>query len=166
MIEINFKPEGNDPIVLEATNEYHTIFAAHKQEITKAFEKFCGYSFPVTELEAMVHTKISQSHPLKFDASRDKDRKLGDVIHELGHIAIVDGPTKRFVSVGDDENTRSHKMLDLILFDVLLAVRGETFAIEQVISERQQSSAYKAAWDWALAMDEGERQAEFRKFLI
>lgn len=166
MLEINFKPETNDPIVLEATKEYHTIFEANKQAITSAFEKVCSFAFPVSELRALVHTKISQSHPLKFDANRDSDRKLGDVIHELGHIAIVDGPTKRFVSVGDDENTRSHKVLDLILFDLLLAIRGETFAIEQVISERQQSLAYKNAWGWALAMDEAERQTEFRKLLI
>lgn len=165
MIDITFQPESNDPSILEATKEYHAIFEAHKQAITNAFEEVCGYSFPVTELEAIVHAKISQSHPLRLDASRDNDRKLGDIMHELAHIAIVDGPTKRFVSVGDDENTRSHKMLDLILFDVLLAVGGEMFAIEQVVSERQQSLAYKAAWDWALAMDEAERQAEFRKLL-
>lgn len=164
-MRIGFKPETDDPEILEATKEYIAIFETNKEAITEAYEAVCGFAFPVAELEAIVHAKISQSHPLKFGAYRDADRKLGDVIHELGHIAIVDGPTRKFISACDDRNTASHKALNLILFDVLLAVCGESFAIEQVISERQLGPAYKAAWDWALAMGEEERRSEFRKLL-
>ena len=145
-----------------AVTEYEKIWAELGDDIVRAYEQIGGYPFPQKQSIASIYNGISQSHPLKFQAHKDHDLKVGDLIHELGHVYIVDGESSiPFDEEYGDRNTRSHKKLFLLLYDVLVAVCGEQFADREVEREREFASAYDEAWTWALKMTADQRKAKF-----
>lgn len=166
MLHITFIAEANDQKLMEAEVAYERVWASHGASIITAYEAVTGFDFPVSTLHAVIHHDISQSNPLKFQAHTEDSYRIGDMIHELGHIAIVNGPTVKYIpDEADDELTRTHKVLYLILYDVLIQVMGRDFADWEIEREKHFSQPYATAWNWALAKDHQERQSMFRQLV-
>lgn len=165
MVELIFISEDNLKRQQVAAEVYRWLWQTYGERIITAYEKVAGFNFPANNLKAIIHNKTSQSHPLKFQAHEGEREKLGDMMHELGHIVIVDGPTRRFDFPGDNSDVRAHKVLDLILYDVMVMVMGKEFANWEVEREKKFSPSYLAAWSWALAMSREDRQNIFTSLL-
>lgn len=164
--ELKFITASPSEEFLRALQEYQGIWDKYGDLIILAYERIGGYNFPDNEIEVEIFEGISQSHPMKLRASNSYDAKKGDLVHELGHRYNVGGPIRKLGEEYGDRILASHKALDLILFDVLVDLFGERFAQEQVARERNHSSMYGQAWDWALAMTADERQAFYKSMRI
>ncbi len=123
--------------------------------------------FTESTVNATVFERISHSHPLKLRASYSRSVKLGTLVHELGHRLVYGARNPRVAFATARPSTEElHRTLDLFLFDVWTDLYGSEFAHEQVATECARTPLYKAAWDWALAMDRTQRTAEFQRSLL
>lgn len=140
-----------------AADEYRRIWREEGARIVAALEHASGLSFPPGEIEALV----SQAPPMmgydgrtmRLRAAYSPAYKRATLVHELGHRLSFLLPR----TAGLDD----HRLLYLFLYDAWTELYGEDFAIRMSSIESSIHSAYDyhAAWQWALSMTRGERQA-------
>lgn len=63
----------------------------------------------------------------------------------------------------EDKGLLSHKVLNLILYDVWESLYGKEFADSEVGVESKRTDIYKQAWDWALSINSSERMKIFNQ---
>ncbi len=112
--------------------------------------------FKDRKIAATIFEGMSSSHPLKLRANYPVDTKKATLVHELGHILLVDNGIKT-------ERLSSHQLLFLFLYDVWCDLFGNRFADEQVLVEKKRADKYKIAWEWTLAKTESQRRELFSK---
>jgi hypothetical protein len=166
MLELRFVAESDEPELHTAVAHYQMIWREFGATIVTAAKKITGLEFPMSSIKATVHNGHSKSHPLTLQATTNRQRSRGDLVHELMHILLVDNNIHSDV-IADDGNhgERVHKLLDLILYDVYVEVYGHTFARDQVALEKSQNSDYKEAWEWTLNMTPAERKSKFQQIV-
>jgi hypothetical protein len=93
---------------------------------------------------------------MALKASYPQYYKRATLVHELGHRLAFTMPRTADL----DE----HRMLYLFLYDVWSDLYGAAYAEGMVDIERRIKGRYDyaAAWDWALSMTRGERQARLK----
>jgi len=145
----------------EAAREYQAVWDAEGDRIVDAMEGVSGLKFVETRIEAIVYEGISrsgsQNSPMMMRASYPAATKKATLIHELGH---------RFISQlkRRPRDLDEHRVLFLVLYDIWLKLYGKGFADEQVDVEQARRGVYdyRAAWEWALSLNEGQRAARFK----
>lgn len=164
MLKITFRAEQDYPEIQTAVEHYSKLWDEIGSTVLRAAKQVSGLGFQSKQLEAIVYDGVSQSHPLKLQATTNHQRSRGDLVHELMHILLTDNNIHSDVIDDPNHTRRAHKLLDLILFDVYVGVFGREFAREQVALERSQSPDYEQAWDWVLAMGPAERKTKFATY--
>lgn len=165
MLKIEFTPSDfSDEEILLATYVYMFIWENDGKKIEEAAEKISGLKFKEERVVATVHKGKGKSHPLTLSAYAKSNGKRASLVHELLHRLIVDNSVSK---LGVFENQlEAHKILDLILYDVLTEAYGKELAEWRVNFEKNNfPEAYKEAWDWALAFDKEGRKREFQKIV-
>ena len=158
MLNISFTPD--DPEFSEAAVEYADIWAKDGKRITDAIENSVGKRFKAKDIQAIVFEGISQSNPLKFRASYDRNTKSATLVHELLHIISAEYMFK--LPIKDEEITLGlHKQIDLVLYDIWVELYGKQFAEEQVDVESKRTPIYREAWIWALGFSKPKRHSIF-----
>ncbi|HZG08134.1 MAG TPA: hypothetical protein VEZ70_04040 [Allosphingosinicella sp.] len=120
-------------------------------------ERVTGYRYP----GGTVHVLVSNNTPMtafggrsmSLKASYPQYYKRATLVHELGHRLAFTMPRTADL----DE----HRLLYLFLYDVWSDLYGAAYAERMADIERRIKGRYDyaAAWDWALSMTRGERQA-------
>lgn len=140
-----------------AMAEYRQLWCTEGLRITTAMEKVTGYPYPGGAVDVLVgrgtpmtafggrRMSLKASYPLYY--------KRATLVHELGHRLAFTMPRTADL----DE----HRLLYLFLYDVWADLYGTEYAGRMVAIERgiEGRYDYAAAWDWALSMTRGERQA-------
>lgn len=163
MLNIIFTPASGDEDVVLAANVYSKIWKNDGSRITKVAEKISGLKFKEKKIIAKVHRGMSRSEPLYLDSRFKSYGKRGNLIHELLHrLLYANGVDKN--EVGENK-LESHKILDLILYDIWVEIYGAEFADWVVNQEKSFSDTYKKAWEWALNMNEEERKSKFTEIV-
>ena len=145
----------------EAAREYQAVWEAEGNRIVDAMEGVSGLKFAETLIEAIVYEGISrsgsQNSPMMMRASYPASTKKATLIHELGH-RLISQLKKR------PRDLDEHRVLFLILHDIWVKLYGKGFADEQVDVEKARQGVYdyRAAWEWVLSLDEGQRAARFK----
>lgn len=161
MLEIKFYPEAGIPRFIEAAEEYTKIWNEDGKRITEVIEIMSGSSFRADMYSAIIlDNKPSSSYPLILRSSYTLIQKKATLIHELTHKVIQRNDDMK---VSELEN---HKVLDLILYDIWVAVYGESFADASVEDEKVWSDTYKDAWNYALSFTKEERVKRYNEFLV
>ncbi len=62
--------------------------------------------------------------------------------------------------------TEVHKIIFLILYDILVDLYGKKIADANVQEESTYSKEYKLAWEWALSMPKKERKQKYDSLKI
>lgn len=163
MLNISFKADQDYPEIQASAEHYRKLWEELGPTVERVARQVTGLEFQTKQIEAVVYDGVSQSHPLKLQATTNHQRSRGDLVHELMHILLTDNNIHSDVIDDPNHTRRAHKLLDLILFDIYVGVFGREFARDQVALERSQSPDYEQAWDWALAMGPAERKAKFEK---
>jgi hypothetical protein len=163
-VELRFVPASDD--FAAAVREYEQIWAADGARIVAAMERISGLSFVYeqfadTSIAATVLEKPSNSgfrdrSGMELRASYSPDTKRATLIHELGH-RLMAGLYRR-----DEEE---HGALFLWVYDVWVAMYGQSFADEQVVVERRRGGPYPQAWDEAMRLTAEERALHWRAIL-
>src|SRR5690606_5489019 len=138
-----------------------------KKKIVESFKKITNLEFKEDVINAVVFFGISQSHPLSLRANLTVEFKKANLVHELGH-RLVSGAGVRIWDVDPlKRSLETHKLLDLFLYDVLVDLYGEEYAIANVELEtgEKRPTFYKEAWDWALSFTREERAEKFKELL-
>ena len=144
-----------------AVRDYQQLWAAEGTRMIATLEAGAGLRFVTpfyadTAINVIVFEGVSQSGyrdevPMMMRASYSPDTKKATLLHELGH-RLMDGMFRR------DEDP--HAALFLWLYDVWIAMYGQTFADEQVAVEKRRGGPYPAAWDAATRLSpEGRRSS-------
>jgi len=155
---VSFEPLA--PEFAEAAAEYAAIWQAEGPEIVAALEAHSGLPFPDEPLEALVRRGPPMTsldgRTMRLSASYSSRYKRATLVHEMGHRLLAGLPRP----AGLDD----HRLLYLFLYDVWVDLYGRDFADRMVWVERQIPGPYDydAAWTWALAMTQEERQALLR----
>lgn len=160
-MKISFYPSTDAIELVEAALEYQKIWDETREEIIKAYQKVSGMSFKTSNFNALVYKGRSFSHPLTLRSNLSLDEKKMTLIHELGHLLMVDNNIKVIKDNNYDLNV--HKQLFLILFDVYVELVEKEKAIEQVEKEKKNRQLYVDAWDEALAMTKEQRAHKFNE---
>lgn len=164
MIHLSFVPEADLPELQATAENYQRLWLEFGSSIVESAKKITGLDFASHKIVATVHNGHSQSHPLMLQATTNRQRSRGDLVHELVHILLVDNNIHSNV-IGDSNHGRAvHKLLDLVLYDIYIKVYGRTFARDQVALEKSQNPDYEDAWQWALSKNYEERQLAFEKY--
>ncbi len=170
-MKINFYPEYDNPEFEKAAKEYEKIWNEEGKRITSVIEIISNLKFKEKIINAVVYEYVSYSHPLSLQADVPTELKTTTLAHELCHRLLIGNGVKPKTN-WDDSNHRLelHKLLDLILYDILVDVFGKGIADKEIEYEislwtGKDISPYKIAWDWALSMTREERQKEFKKYL-
>ena len=146
------------PQLTRPTDEYRQIWQSDGEQIVAAMEEVTGLPYPDSPIEVIV----TEGKPMtSYDGRTIRLRgrysvtyKKATLVHEIGHRLAF---TLRHPPELDD-----HQLLYLFLYDVWTDLYGQAFADRMVSIERQIGPAYAAAWDFALAMSRGQRQAMLR----
>lgn len=146
-----------------AVREYEQIWAVDGKRMVATMERIAGLSFRYaqfqdTAITATVLERASSSgfrdrSVMELRASYSADTKRATLVHELGH-RLMAGLYRR-----DEEE---HGPLFLWIYDVWVALYGQSFADEQVAVERKRGGPYPAAWDAALKLSAAERAVRWR----
>ena len=163
-VELRFVPASDD--FAAAVREYEQIWAADGARIVAAMERISGLSFVYeqfadTSIAATVLEKPSNSgfrdrSGMELRASYSPETKRATLIHELGH-RLMAGLYRR-----DEEE---HGALFLWVYDVWVAMYGQSFADEQVVVERRRGGPSPQAWGEAMRLTAEERALRWRAIL-
>lgn len=170
-MKINFYPEYDNPEFEKAAREYEEIWNREGEKITAVIEKISVLKFKEKIINSVVYRYISFSHPLSLQADVPSNLKAATLTHELCHRLLAGNEIWPRVKRGHpNHRLEQHKLLDLILYDILIDLFGKKKSDEEIRYEislwnQEEISPYKIAWDWALAMTREERQKEFKKYL-
>ncbi|NOY35774.1 MAG: hypothetical protein GXP44_02555 [bacterium] len=169
MLKLTFSPEQNTPEFVKSTEEYKKIWDKDGERIVENLERAAEMPFDsnIKNIKVVVYNGYSfvkwrennnkkEVEFIKMRASYPAEIKTGTLIHELGHILLLNlkGFRHEGVFVGME------RTLFLILFDVWEELFGKKFAENQVIVESKRTGIfdYKEAWRWALSMNREKRQ--------
>lgn len=161
MLEINFLTESNLENYSNSVEEYNKIWAEDGSRIFSAWEKATNLKFKETFINAVVADLRSSSHPLTLRYDYELDRKKSVLVHELGHRILY----KRINGMRSVDSTGHHKLLNLVLPDVLMDLYGDDFLLKTIEFEKQLSQVYKDAWNWSLDFTKEERTSLFEKVM-
>ncbi len=170
-MKINFYPEQNNLKFAKAAKEYRMIWGKEGKKITATIEKISGLKFKEKIINALIYDEISYSVPLQLQAEMSIKHKKGTLVHELCHRLVVGNHIKlKAEKTYNSWNMAIHKHIDLILYDILVELYGESFAKEEIKYEislwnQKGVSPYKIAWDTVLKMAKEQRRREFQKYL-
>jgi hypothetical protein len=140
-----------------AMAEYRQLWCTEGSRITTAMEKVTGHRYPAGAVEVLVGNGTPMTafggRKMSLKASYPLYYKRATLVHELGHRLAFTMPRTADL----DE----HRLLYLFLYDVWADLYGQEFADRMVTIEKgiEGRYDYAAAWNWALAMTRGERQA-------
>jgi hypothetical protein len=161
MLRINFFPESDKQTYIKAAKEYTQIWEKDGQKIIDLIEKYSGLKFITTEINGVTFEGMSYSYPLRMKSSYSSERKEAELVHELIHRLLID---HHFWFPEETLTEESHKVVDLILFDIWTGLLGEEIAVAQKDVEISYGDpAYKSAWDLSLSFSKEERSTEFEK---
>ena len=169
-MKINFYPECDNPEFEKAAKEYQKIWEKDGTKITTTIERVSGLKFKEKVINAIVQKYVSYSSPLRLQANVPIKLKATTLTHELCHRALTGNDIKNKVLWNHPSYTLElHKVLDLILYDILIDLFGQETADEEIkyevsLWDGKDISPYKIAWDWALQMSREKRQKEFKKY--
>jgi hypothetical protein len=166
MIQIGFVPEADLPELQATAQNYQKLWHEFGSSIVESAKKITGLDFASQKIVATIHNGHSQSHPLMLQATTNRQRSRGDLVHELMHILLVDNNIHSSVVDDNNHGRAVHKLLDLVLFDIYVEVYGRTFARDQVALEKSQNQDYEEAWEWALNKNFTQRQKMFEKYKL
>lgn len=165
MIKINFVPESNLMDYSKIVKEYEKLWGQEGKKIVKTIEKVSGLKFQETEINAIVYwgSLHSRSRPLCLMIKDSKERRLSILVHELGH-RIISGNLRR--NKIKRPALDSHKLLDLILYDIWVELYGKEFADSAVEAEKKiPREEYEKAWEWALSFSKEKRAKKFNDYI-
>lgn len=170
-MKIFFHPDCDDKELLKAAEEYQQIWDIESKKMLETIEKISGLSFKEKFINALVIEEMSRSHPLTLRASYHNGQKRAVLVHELCHRLIAGNVVinerkrkldkKKLLAL----STERHKLLDLILYDILIDLYGEDFADKNITIESKRQNFYKEAWQWALSFNREQRSELFSKFV-
>jgi hypothetical protein len=148
--------QATDP----ATDEYRQLWCAEGARVIATMERVTGYRYPGGAVDVLVSNNTPMTafggRSMALKASYPQYYKRATLVHELGHRLAFTMPRTADL----DE----HRMLYLFLYDVWSDLYGAAYAEGMVDIERRIKGRYDyaAAWDWALSMTRGERQARLK----
>ncbi len=159
MTMLRFIPIFEEEEFIVACSEYEDIWKSESDSILEAIKDFTGLGLEESRIAVVVYEGVSFSGRgpndiMKLRASYDKDVKKATLIHELSHRLLF-----RFKTESSEEE---HKLLYLFLFDVWDHLYGIDYANRMVDIESGRTNIYKAAWDYALSMNQEKRQELLR----
>jgi hypothetical protein len=155
---VSFVPQ--QPRFAESAKDYRQLWASEGARMVAALEARSGLRFPSNPVEAIIRDGPPmadfEGRWMRLRATRSPDYRRATLMHELGHLLARSLPRSDAI---DD-----HRLLFLFLYDAWADLYGRDFAERFMRSERRISSAYDydAAWRWALAMSQEQRQARLR----
>jgi hypothetical protein len=161
-MKINFLPESDDPKLIAAAKEYTDIWQKEGKKIIKTIEDITKLSFKEKEINSLIFEGMSHSHPMCLRASYDIETKKGTLVHELCHRLLV-GNKVRLPMRQEPQVLLAHRVVDLVLYDILVELYGEEFAKKNIEVESTRSREYAQAWQWAMSMSKEERQDQFKE---
>ena len=146
-----------------ATQEYSDIWAAEGPRIVAAMERATGLRSEPGPIRAVIYEGPSFSgfgeRPMRLRASYSSATKRATLVHELGH---------RLMGELVPANVDHHSIIFLFVYDVWVALWGQSFADEQVTIERARTGPlanYDKLWTDALALPAPERARRFKQFV-
>jgi len=168
MIKINFLSDSDFEDYSEAIKEYESIWKADGEKIIRAWEETAGYRFKETFMNAIIYVKGGHSHPLTLKSGGTNNGKKTHLIHELGHRVLLAPRRISFKSKNiQPTSLENHKILDLVLLDVLESLYGKEFADNAIKFDCEHiGGIYKEAWEFALSFKtKEERQKKFKEMM-
>ena len=145
------------------TQEYRDIWAAEGPRIVATMERATGLRFEPGPIRAVIYEGPSFSgfgeRPMQLRASYSPATKRATLVHELGH---------RLMGDLVPANVDHHSIIFLFVYDVWVALWGQSFADEQVTIERARTGSlanYNKLWTEALAISAPERARRFKQFV-
>ena len=161
-MNIIFKPASEKPDLIKAADEYAKIWHDEGVLIVDTIKSIGGFEKNEEHIEATIIEAMSRSHPLTLRASYDLVTKKATLIHELTHRFCVFNNVGIPETNNGDSNLKSHKQIDLILYDIWVDLYGIDFANHQVKLESSRQEFYQQAWEWALSKNKQQRQKLFK----
>ena len=161
-MQINFLPEYDNPALEQASKEYAKLWQKDGKKIIKAIEDVTGLKFVENTINCLVFEGMSHSHPMCLRASYDEFNKKAALVHELCHRIFV-GNKVRLPMRDEPKVLLAHRVVDLVLYDILVELYGEDFAKKNVEIESTRSREYAQAWEWAMNMSKEDRQEQFQE---
>lgn len=149
-------------------NEYKDIWSKDGERIVEEIEKVSGLEFKENEVNAIVYESSlpSRSFPLSLKASIPLDIKPGLLVHELCHRLLSGNRVRIKAKEYKDLSLEIHKVLNLILYDVMINLYGKDKTKKLVKWESSsRTGIYKKAWNWVLAYDKKTRAKKFENFM-
>lgn len=162
-MHINFIPEYDDPKLELAAAEYEQIWKSEGRLISKTISDYSGMNFVENTINAVVFEGRSHSKPLSLRASHSTQEKKLTLVHELCHRMCMGRVRVPFEGINKLE--QAHRIIFLILYDVLCSIYGKDVADASVKVESTISQEYKDAWVYALSMGKDDRSAMFRSLI-
>ena len=159
-LNLIFSPESEK--YEQATAEYQAIWTTEGKKIIEAMESVSGLRFTEKDVRVIVYEGVSWSgyrdKPMKLRASYPSEIKKATLVHELGHRLIVP------IRIPKAKQLDEHRVLFLILYDIWEKLYGREFADHAVAVEKKRRGTYdyESAWQWALALSNEERAAQFK----
>ncbi|MBP9778865.1 MAG: hypothetical protein KBD25_06770 [Rickettsiaceae bacterium] len=160
MLKINFYPDYDSHTIQLAANEYSKIWQEDGAKITEIIETISKIKFIEHEINAIIFEGRSYSNPLQLRTSYSLETKRCALTHELCH-RICKANKLTLVNHNDTALLGAHKVIFLILFDVIKELYGIDIAKNNVRLESQYSTEYNKAWEWSLSKTPEERAAIF-----
>ena len=164
MPKIHFYPEWDNHDLMNAAEKYQAIWDNEAENIIKIISDITGLHFIENEINAIVFEGRSYSHPLQLRASYPTKVKKAALVHELCH-RIAKGNKLRLENDEDPKLLSAHKVIFLVLYDILVVLYGEDLAEYNKELESGYSEEYKQAWEWALSFNKEERQDRFQQLI-
>lgn len=162
MLTINFYADSDLKDYSQPVADYQRIWQEDGQRIVDVWEQITGLKFQESYINAVIFDHISHSHPLSLRNHEEEIRRKTTLVHELGHRILA----KRVAGGRHASSLQSHKLLDLVLYEVFVELYGEAFANNAVEWDSNlPKPEYKEAWDWALAFSKDERKIKFLEVL-
>jgi hypothetical protein len=166
MLTINFYPENNDKKYIKTVKEYETIWKNDGKNILDLIEKYSTMKFKTKIINAIICSDtISQSVPMILDDNLNYVHKKTTLVHELIHRLLYDHDYWIWADVNYVEEL--HKIVDLILFDILSDLYGIKVAKDNVKHEISYGDIdYKNAWEWTLNLTKDDRKIKFKEMKL
>lgn len=163
-MKINFYPEYDNEAFLEALKHYEQIWSTEGAKIIAVIERVTNLKFIENEINCLIFEGMSHSHPLCLRASYDEFNKKAALVHELCHRIFV-GNKVKLPNPEEPKVLSAHRVVDLVLYDILKELYGIEFADKNIQIESSRSPEYAVAWKWALAMSPAERRRKFKELI-
>ena len=158
-MQIHFIADSDREDFSPAIQAYQSIWKQDGEKIVAVWETTADLTFQESEINAVVFRGISHSHPMALRDNLDTERKKSVLVHELGHRLLYGR-----VNQPNFSSLENHKTLFLVLYDVFVALYGESFADSAVAWDKQlPRDTYEQAWEWAMRFSKEARKHEFAK---